>query len=677
MAWTFLFGAAAVVGPIAAHLLAKPRFKRVPFTMLRFLRSGQRHSHSRRRLRDILILLLRCAIVALVAVVFAQPILAVKSKPQKDRHVHFLALDNSMSMTYRDNGRTLLDRMKETARKRIRQASTDDTFHIYPLASGRVASDLTRDQAMAEIGQLTAAPKNARLDDFSNALRQATHAMSTDTTISGVILSDCSPSFVKALEQIRDPVRIDDLQCEPILPAEPIDNAAIIGTRLVDRIETLLTVDVTVANHGPAQQRTLAARTPEGKAKSMELNLKAQRSEVVRLEVPCEIDRVYWPIELKLSPGDNLKADDTYRMAAYIPPNTSVNVLLVCRDEDTFLFETAVTALSSREHGSRLELKKITEDKVTGADFHWADIAVFASLPTGPACHPKHVEDVTNRGGRLIFFLTDVIGSPIVEQFRSSELLPAFPDRWIEGIAYPSASPVAGSALDFDDRAARSLGNYHLERIAFKGRWRCDMSPEARCLWQLSDGGGFLYGQSVGPGSSILVNTSINDSLGLLAKSRAWPAFCQYLLGAADRMQEFAFSTTDRPILRLPEGAPNARPHGDIQVENCDGSYSTVRSEGTAVRLPDPAGLGWMKTLAEPTLQAGINLPEGETDMTLPAEDAIAKAMQRVVLAEGDEEPTISKAEAKLQDRPIWNLCAWAVILLLIFESALANRLKR
>jgi hypothetical protein len=64
LAWTFLFGSVAVVGPIVAHLLSKPRFRRVPFTMLRFLRRGQSQSHSRRRLRDLLILLLRCAIIA-------------------------------------------------------------------------------------------------------------------------------------------------------------------------------------------------------------------------------------------------------------------------------------------------------------------------------------------------------------------------------------------------------------------------------------------------------------------------------------------------------------------------------------------------------------------------------------------------------------------------------------
>lgn len=121
LGWTFLFGALAVVGPIAAHLLSKPRFRRVPFTMLRFLRSGQRASHSRRRLRDLLVLLLRCAAVVLIAMLFARPMLHVTPEPAEQRSIHYLALDDSMSMAYRDGSETLLARMVDAAVEHARR----------------------------------------------------------------------------------------------------------------------------------------------------------------------------------------------------------------------------------------------------------------------------------------------------------------------------------------------------------------------------------------------------------------------------------------------------------------------------------------------------------------------------------------------------------------------------
>jgi len=80
--WIFLLGGLAVA----------------PFTMLRFLRSGQVESRSRRKLRDLLILLLRCAIIVLIAMLFSRPLLHIRLKPSESRSVHCLGLDNSMSM---------------------------------------------------------------------------------------------------------------------------------------------------------------------------------------------------------------------------------------------------------------------------------------------------------------------------------------------------------------------------------------------------------------------------------------------------------------------------------------------------------------------------------------------------------------------------------------------------
>ena len=44
----FLAGIAGVAGPVLAHLLARPRFRRIPFTMMQFLEEGQIESHRRR-----------------------------------------------------------------------------------------------------------------------------------------------------------------------------------------------------------------------------------------------------------------------------------------------------------------------------------------------------------------------------------------------------------------------------------------------------------------------------------------------------------------------------------------------------------------------------------------------------------------------------------------------------
>lgn len=73
-----MLGIAAVAGPILIHLLIRPRFKRIPYTMIDFLEVSQKQSRATRRLRELLILLLRCAIVALMACMFAEPFLRLQ-----------------------------------------------------------------------------------------------------------------------------------------------------------------------------------------------------------------------------------------------------------------------------------------------------------------------------------------------------------------------------------------------------------------------------------------------------------------------------------------------------------------------------------------------------------------------------------------------------------------------
>lgn len=683
LAWTFLFGAFAIVGPIAAHLLAKPRFRRIGFTMLRFLRSGQRESHSRRKLRDLLVLLLRCAVIVLIAMLFAQPVLHVKSKPQRQRRMHYLALDDSMSMAYQDGQRSLFGRMIEMAGDHVLRAPDDDVFSIHALASGRSLRDLTKRQAIMEIKRLRVVPQSIQLADFFSALRQASQSASAGDVVSAVIISDFSPNALRAFERIQDPAVVADVQYEPVVASGPINNAAVVGARLVDLTENRLSMDVTVANYGPAgQRRTLTAQTANVSPVAIELDLAPQRSGVFRVQMDLgpglgRTDRPYVPIELTLAPEDSLGADDIHRLAAYLPPNTSTNVLLVHQAEDTFLFETAIEALSRRGGAGRLSLRKVIEDRLTATDLNRADIVVFPSLPRSYSCGPGNIESVLARGGRLIFFATEVHRADVTRQLWRERLLPALPEKWNDEVTYPEAGCVTGTGLDFDERAARSLSNYRVDQIAMKGYWLCEVSSQAECVWRFGNGAGFVYGQSRDRGLSIFVNTSIDDSLGLLGKSRAWVAFCQYLLGQADQVQQFCFSTGDRPVLHLPDAswAPQAR--AAVWVENCDGSRMPARADGTVLRMPAPAGTGWMRTLNEPALYAAVNLPEGETDVSPPVPQAVADAVQRAFVINPDAKPAVTHAGSDVQRKPIWRTFAWVAILLLLFESALANRLRR
>jgi hypothetical protein len=681
LGWTFLFGAVAVAGPILAHMLAKPRFRRVPFTMLQFLRDGQHESRSRRKLRDLLVLLLRCTIIVLIAVLFARPVLHTRVQPPQHRSIHYLALDDSMSLAYREGGTSLFERMVGRAVDYVRRCDADASFNLCALASGRTVHDLTRSQAIAEIKRLAPVPKSARLVDFLSALKQAAQTTAAGDAISAVVISDFTPNILQQFERVREPAPVQEFRHEIIAPAGPWNNAAVVDARAVEVAGHKVNMDITVANYADnPQPRELTLKSSELRATSVKVDLAPHERRVVRMQADTgptadRPDQVCLPVELTLAPNDGLAEDDTYRLAVYLPGTTATNILLVQRGEEGFLFETALGALAQQDVGKGLSLRKVQEGRLSGADLAWAHVVVFSSIPTGLPCPSGALKNHLAGGRKLIFFATRAGSRQMIERLLREGALPAVPDKWVPETVYPEPQPLTGTDTG-SDHAVQSLRSYRFDKIALKGYWQCRPTPDAECLWRLSNGAGFLYLASPWGGSSLLVNTSMDDSLGLLAKSRAWVTFCRYLTGEADRLRQFCFSPEDRPVLSLPDSARVAQPT-TLALENCDGSRTRATNEGTRVLLPPPTGLGWMKTLSEPVLYAAVNLPAGETDVSTSAEEMVAGAMKHAFVTGEVQGPAPVLASSKLENRPLWPAFAWAALLLLLLEPAITNRLKR
>ncbi len=111
----FLLGAATAAIPIILHLVHHQKSHPIPFGTLMFLQLAVRHTARRRRIRELIMLLLRCAILVALAFAFAGPVLS-RTGTAVDRSVHaVLVIDDSFSMRYRHDGSTSFDRACEGA----------------------------------------------------------------------------------------------------------------------------------------------------------------------------------------------------------------------------------------------------------------------------------------------------------------------------------------------------------------------------------------------------------------------------------------------------------------------------------------------------------------------------------------------------------------------------------
>ncbi len=75
----FLFALAALAIPVALHLIDRRMSKRIVFPSIRFIHKAQKLHSGKRQIRDWLVLLIRLGILGLIVILFASPILGLKS----------------------------------------------------------------------------------------------------------------------------------------------------------------------------------------------------------------------------------------------------------------------------------------------------------------------------------------------------------------------------------------------------------------------------------------------------------------------------------------------------------------------------------------------------------------------------------------------------------------------
>lgn len=110
------FGAAAATLPLVIHLLNRSRFRTLPWGAMQLLETAVRVNHRRIQLEQWLLLLVRCAIPALLALCLARPVLtAWRSLPGGSPVSLVVLLDDSYSMDAVQRRGSRFDRAKQEA----------------------------------------------------------------------------------------------------------------------------------------------------------------------------------------------------------------------------------------------------------------------------------------------------------------------------------------------------------------------------------------------------------------------------------------------------------------------------------------------------------------------------------------------------------------------------------
>jgi hypothetical protein len=470
-----------------------------------------------------------------------------------------------------------------------------------------------------------------------------------------------------------------------------VRNAAVVDAALHLLGHGRLRVDVTLMNHGEADNRTLTLRSDGETLAEAPVELAGHDRTARALETSLpedgREDDLYLPLEIALDHADSLEADDVYRLGVVVPRRIERRILVVTGHPDEgFLVAAALRTLSSRGSAERYEVRVVSH-LGTPAGVLWKapDVVVFTSPPVDFAPWAEVLAEKVASGTKLVLFLPGEV-EPLARFAADDDaLLPAAPAPFEASEVRLAPRPISavGDPLSPDGVAAQALLSYRLHELPMAGRHGLEPRGDGTVLWEYEDGTPFILHRRVENGEAVLVNTSADDSLGTLMKSPAAVAFCRYLFARQTREGSLAGAA----------GEPMRLPAAEVEREAAsDGEAATGAWLKTPSGEPWPAGvahgvlsarapleMGWVETVFEPKRYFGVNPPAGETAL-----DAVPDGMPEALLARAfttrDAQAVRTASTGELLERgrkPLWKYVAIALIALVLAEAFVTNRLKR
>ncbi len=129
----FLLALPLVSIPVIIHLLTRKKYKTYPFSETKFIQTALRKTVRRHKLREYLLLLLRCLIILFLTLLFSRPVIhsgRLMGKSEELGKSLFFLLDNSYSLGYLEDGQPRFNLVKEVARNLIDKLDEFDEVAI-------------------------------------------------------------------------------------------------------------------------------------------------------------------------------------------------------------------------------------------------------------------------------------------------------------------------------------------------------------------------------------------------------------------------------------------------------------------------------------------------------------------------------------------------------------------
>ncbi len=722
----FLIGLASAAIPLVIHLTRSRRTKRMQFSTTRFFTDQFLRSYRMSQVKELLLLLVRMALFALLATALAKPLVRPPGGQVlfgQSRSVVFV-IDNSASMGYVEDGTSQLDRARDAARQVLDTLEPGNTAAVVLAARRAAGPEILFPEPTPELSDVRQSIDRALPTtfgtDLSGAVSVARRILQSSQSDSKEIyvFSDLQATGWDATEP--EALRHDDplVFLVRIRPAD-VHNAGVTAVQHAAARPMLgvpFAIRAAIRNDG-SDSRTITARLfvdgerhPVGE-RSVELA--ANRWQIVRFHHAFAKGGWHWG-KVTID-ADNLAADNERFFAGEV--QDSIRVLAVngapssvLRSDELFFFRTALSVGPEGESPVRVDVASpVNLESAKLADF---PLVVLANVESLSATAVEQLEHYADGGGNVLVFLGDKVDA---DSYNRSFTGPArlngglLPARLGELVNYsPRArSPATGAALadsldsafvaavDYDHPALATFedpkfGN--LSSVAFRSFYRLEPTAAATVLMRANAtnspaGEPLLVERQFGQGRVMLFASTIDrDWTNFPVRPSYLPwiyRLTSYL--AQERLAKLPIVTTGSRVA-IPFSAGEGLPQ--VQVKKPDGTtgHAVIGNDPERpLEFTDTSEPG-VYTIAEQGQDAAPKLfvanldgDESRFEPLLESPQELAELFAnnpRVALV---ADPT-RVTEASLEARggfSLWDAILVVVLAIALFEPWLANRISK
>ena len=423
-----LWGLFGLTIPIIIHLYNLRKSKTLEFSSIQHIQALEKNSIKRLKIVQWILILLRMGIIASLILMFSGPLLISETIwiPSKKESTAVIIIDNSASMSVKNDNLTFLDQAKEKIPKIL--SSFDGLVNLKVIQTNpplELYSGIVEEGSNLEYKNWNVDHSNGK-DNLWNLV---------DSLLSTLDMSLPNKEFFILSDFQFEPPRslknkIKDWRFYTLSSSSLNENIAITDISLMDQVKMpndLLKLNTKIENMGKNEIRNLPVELYLNKERVGQIvsNFKINTIKDFSFQVyPGKSGVVSGKIEI---PVDNFSLDNKQTFEINIPDQISCKVI-ASSDNGLFIIKTILESISGEEEFLDLELKLMSEIERIYLDE--TDVLI---LEDPLIIEPSAIESIKrflNEGGSILWFAGENYKN-INEQITSNLLLPNYEDQII------------------------------------------------------------------------------------------------------------------------------------------------------------------------------------------------------------------------------------------------------